>query len=92
MLEVTSLNDWHIPILMYLKNEELLEDQAETQKTHLKVAKYVIIYGKLYIRLPMEPYLHCLDFEEDDYVMRDIYNRVCGNYSRGSTSPRRHYR
>ena len=35
--------------------------------------------GKLYWRSYAMPYLRCLRLDEADYVMREIYEGVCGN-------------
>ena len=28
------------------------------------------------------PYLRCLSHEEADYIMREVYEGICGNHSR----------
>ena len=41
----------------------------------------MIIKDVLYKRGLSRPYLRCLNYEEADYVMREIHEGICGNHS-----------
>ena len=69
------------PIVIYLKDERLLDDKDETRKLRIKVAKHVLIDKVLYKRGFFQPYLRCLALDESNYVLREVHEGACGNYS-----------
>ena len=76
------------PIVIYLKDERLLDDKDETRKLRIKVAKHVLIDKVLYKRGFFQPYLRCLALDESNYVLREVHEGACGNHLIGkSTSP-----
>ena len=46
------------------------------------MVKFVLMDEVLYKRGFSQPYLRCLTPDESHYVMRDIHEGSCGNYSR----------
>ena len=68
------------PIVRYLKEGWLLEDKAEVRKIQIRAACFVIIDDMLYRRGYSLPYLRCTSSEEVDYMLREIYEGICGNH------------
>ena len=59
ILEVQQIGgeeNWMTPIVLYLKDERLLEDKDEAKKLRIRAAKYVIIDEVLYKRGFSQPY------------------------------------
>nr|GEV30360.1 reverse transcriptase domain-containing protein [Tanacetum cinerariifolium] len=48
---------WMTPIIEYLRDETLLENQKEASKLHIKAKKYELLEGILYRRLFLKPWL-----------------------------------
>ena len=69
------------PIIVYLKDERLLEDKYEARKLRIKAAKYVLIDEVLYKRGFSQPYLRCLALDESNYVLKEVHEGACGNHS-----------
>ena len=80
--EIGSENDWMTLITSYLKDGVLLDGKQAARKLKVQAARFVLIKGVLYKRGFSRPYLRCLILEKADYVMREVYEGVCGNYSR----------
>ena len=70
------------PILIYLKNGRLSEDENEARRLRIKVTKYVLIDEVLYKMGFSQPYLRCLVSDESNYVLREVHEEACGNHSR----------
>ena len=86
--QIDERENWMTPIVIYLKDERLLDDKDETRKLRIKVAKYVLIDKVVYKRGFFQPYLRCLALDESNYVLREVHERACGNHLIGkSTSP-----
>ncbi|XP_075636756.1 uncharacterized protein LOC142608994 [Castanea sativa] len=79
--EVIFENNWTTPITSYLKESMLLDSKEAIRKLKVQAAQFVLIKGILYKRGFSRPYLRCLNFEEADYVMREVHEGVCGNHS-----------
>ena len=69
------------PIMAYPRDGRLLEERDEARKLRIRVAKYVFIDEVLYKRGFSQPYLRCLAPHESNYVLREVHEGVCGNYS-----------
>ena len=69
------------PILIYLKDGRLSEDENEARRLRIKAAKYVLINVVLYKRGFSQPYLRCLAPDELNYVLREVHKGSCGNHS-----------
>ncbi|VVA35147.1 PREDICTED: rve domain-containing, partial [Prunus dulcis] len=76
---------WMSHIYLYLTNGTLPEDKAQARKLRYRSARYTVINNVLYKRGYTTPYLKCLTAEQDDYILREIHNGVCGDHS-GSRS------
>ena len=69
-------------IIQYLRDSLLLEDKTKVRLLKLKV---VGIYEKLYRRGFSTPLLKCVDLEEENYILWEIHEGVCGNHARGQS-------
>lgn len=72
-------------IVSYLGYGKLLDDKLNIERLRYKSASYIILQGVHYKRGFTTPYLMFLDYEEADYMMREIHEGICGNHSGGRT-------
>jgi len=77
------------PIVRYLKEGWLPEDKIEARKIQIRAACFIIIDDVLYRRGYSLPYLRCANSEEADYVLRNIYEGICGNHARARSLARK---
>ena len=61
------------------------DGKEAVRKLKVQAARFILIKDVLYKRGFSRPFLRCLGMEEVDYVMREIYEGICGNHS-GSRS------
>ena len=69
-------------IISYLKDGRLPEEKDEAWKLRVRSARYVLMEKVLYKRGFSQPYLRCLAPDEANYVLREVHEGVCDNYSR----------
>ena len=81
MQEVDSENNWTTPLVSYLKNGVLSARKKVTRKLKVQATRFVLIKDVLYKRGFSYPYLRCLGPEEADYIIREVHEGICGNYS-----------
>ena len=79
--EIGSESNWTTTIASYLKDGVLLDKKEAARKLKVRAARFVLIKDVLYKRGFSRPYLRCLGNEEADYVMREVHEGICGNYS-----------
>ena len=70
------------PIVQYLTHGELPPSRVEARKVLLKSQKYVLTHGVLYRKSYLQPWLKCVTLEERSYVLRELYEGICGNHVR----------
>ena len=70
------------PIISYLKDGKLPEGKDKARKLRVRSARYVLMNKVLYKKGFLQPYLRCLAPDEDNYVLREVHEGTCGNYSR----------
>ncbi|XP_074574071.1 uncharacterized protein LOC141830566 [Curcuma longa] len=68
--------DWRTPILAFLKQEVLPDDQEQARMVKRRAARFVLIGDTLYKRAFSRPLLKCLGSDEADYVLREIHRDV----------------
>ena len=83
--EIGSENNWTTPLVSYLKNGILPDGKEAMRKLKVQAARFVLIKDVLYKRGFSRPYLRCLGIEKVGYIMREVYEGICGNHS-GSRS------
>ena len=81
-MPVDNSPSWVDPIFEYLTKRKILENKSEARRIKYQANRYTVMNGKLYRRGYAMPYLRCLQPNEADYVLREIHEGVCGNYSR----------
>ena len=77
MEQIQGEENWIAPIVAYLKEGRLLE----ARRLRIRSARYVLIDEVLYKRGFSQPYLRCLAPDEANYILREVYERACGNHS-----------
>ena len=83
--EIGSESNWTTPLVSYLKNDTLPNSKEAARKLKVQAAQFVLIKDILYKRGFSCLFLRCLSLEEADYVIREVYEGICGNHS-GSRS------
>ena len=71
---------WMDPILDYLIEGLLPNDQKEASKLRSRSTRFTIHRGALYKRGFFTPILKCIAKEEADYVPREVHEGICGNH------------
>ena len=71
---------WMDPIWDYLIEGLLPNDPKEASKLRSRSAKFTIHRGTLYKRGFLTPILKCIAREDDNYVMREVHEGICGNH------------
>ena len=67
--------NWMDPIFNYLNIGALSEDKLAACKVTRQAPHYVLYDGKLYKRSFTLPLLKCLPPSEEDYALKEVYNR-----------------
>ena len=83
--KIGSESNWTTTIASYLKDGVLPDEKEAARNLKVRTVRFVLIKDVLYKRGFSRPYLRCLDNEEEDYVMREVHEGICGNHS-GSRS------
>ncbi|XP_074377376.1 uncharacterized protein LOC141718902 [Apium graveolens] len=71
---------WMTPILAYIKEGSLPDEKNEARRIRYKAARYVIYDGVLYRRGFSVPLLKCIEGDECNYILREVYEGICGNH------------
>ncbi|XP_022848720.1 uncharacterized protein LOC111371032 [Olea europaea var. sylvestris] len=74
---------WMQPILAYLKDQVHPANKHEAYKLRRRLAHFLFIDDVLYKRSFSSPLLRCMGGEEATYILREVYEGVCGNHSGG---------
>ena len=79
---VTSEPSWMDPIWDYLIGGLLPSDPKEATKLRTRSTRFTIHKGRLYKRGFFAPILKCIEERDDDYVLKEVHEGVCGNHIR----------
>ena len=79
--EVNSEKNWTTPLIAYLRSSILPDKKDAGRKLKVQASRFVLIRDVLYKRGFSRPYLRCLSHDELDYMMREVYEGICGNHS-----------
>ena len=63
-----------------MKNGVLPDGKGAARKLKVHAVRFVLIKNVLYKKSFSCPYLRCLGTEEADYVIRRVYEGICGNH------------
>lgn len=79
-LITNSEDGWQASIVSYLHDGVKLTSKEEARKLRYRTSHYVLIDNTLYRWGHSLPLLRCLNYEEADYVLRDIHEGICSNH------------
>ena len=85
VLQIQNEGNWMTPIISYLKDGSLPKGKDEARRLRVRSARYVLLNDVLYKRGFSQPYLRCLSPDEANYVLREVHEGACGNYSRAKS-------
>lgn len=68
------------PYVQYLEKGILPEDKEKAKYLENKAARFFLQDRQLYRRTFSAPTLKCIDPEEADYCLREVYEGICGDY------------
>ena len=71
---------WMDPIWDYLVEGTLPSDPKEASKLRARSARFTVHRGTLYKRGFFRPILKCVWKEDANYILREIYEGICGNH------------
>ena len=80
--EVNFESNWATPLISYLKTGILPDENDVARKIKVQASRFMLIKDVLYKRGFSRPYLRCLCQKEEDYIMREVHEGICGNHSR----------
>ncbi|XP_022869393.1 uncharacterized protein LOC111388815 [Olea europaea var. sylvestris] len=75
---------WMQPIVAYLNDQSLLASKIQAKKLRRRAAHFILQDDMIYKRGFASPLLRCVGGEETIYILREIYEGVCGNHSGGT--------
>ncbi|GKU87474.1 hypothetical protein SLEP1_g1867 [Rubroshorea leprosula] len=84
-----SAPSWTTPLISYLQNGVLPEDQCVAKLVRRRAAHFTLIDNQLYKRAASMPLLRCLTPYEAEYAVREIHEGVCGTHVGGKTLARK---
>ena len=78
---ITINTTWMSPITRYLSEGTLLANRTKAHKLRIRASHFRLLGGILYKMGFSRPHLRCLSPEEASYVIREVYEGICGNHS-----------
>ena len=79
--EIDVEENWTAPLKAYLQSGILPNRKDATRRLKVRASRFMLIKDVLYKRGFSRPYLRCLSQNEADYVMKEVHEGICGNYS-----------
>ncbi|XP_076937411.1 uncharacterized protein LOC143605035 [Bidens hawaiensis] len=73
----TGVESWMTPIMAYLSSGILPEEKAAARKIKHKALNYQVQDGVLYRRSFLGSLLRCVDAEDTNYLIREVYKGIC---------------
>jgi hypothetical protein len=80
---VVEASNWRHPLIRYLQDETLPEEQEEAARIKRIAAHYAMIGDKLYKRGFAAPMLPCVGELESQRILREIHDGSCGSHVGG---------
>ncbi|RDY14054.1 Tf2-9, partial [Mucuna pruriens] len=68
------------PLVQYLEDGRVPEDGQEARRMMKEATKYTLVGQQLYRRGFAFPLLKCLEGDKVEYVMKEIYEGICGTH------------
>ncbi|KAI3446917.1 hypothetical protein Pfo_003582 [Paulownia fortunei] len=75
--------DWHQPLVNYLKYEKLSNDPRPRVDIRCRAARFIYYNGRLYRRSFDEVFLRCLGDDEAIQAMEEAHSGICGAHQLG---------
>ena len=72
-------------IVVYLKEDKLLEDREQAQRVRYYTEHYKLLNDKLYKKGVSTSLLRCLSNKEAEKFLSEIHDGVCGNHAGGQS-------
>ena len=77
---------WLTLIMHYLSSGEFSDNRVEAHKIEVQAARFSLVNRKLYKRSLEGLHLKCLTPEQEQYVLVELHEGICGNHPGGRTS------
>ncbi|XP_074373571.1 uncharacterized protein LOC141713906 [Apium graveolens] len=81
--EISSIADWHQPLLEYILQNKLPQDKNKARSISYKVKNYCVLENKLYRRGLVDPLLLCIGPEDSRLSMVEVHTGICGDHLGG---------
>lgn len=81
VMRIEQKCSWIDLIISYIQDGVLPADKFRARKIRAEESRYIIIDEVLYRRGYTLSFLRCLDADDADYVLREMHEGVCRNYS-----------
>ena len=82
--EVRVGPSWMDPIMRFLKDDVLPEENSEAEKIRRKAPRFWLFEDhKLYKRLYSGPYLLCVHPETSELLLEELHEGICGSHTGG---------
>ncbi|XP_076930872.1 uncharacterized protein LOC143595834 [Bidens hawaiensis] len=78
---------WTNPIIRYLQEGIILEGKQEARRLRIKAMQYEMINGALYRKSYLGPSLKCINYEEAEYIIREIHEGIRGMHMEAKWLP-----
>lgn len=80
MLQADYHGIWIDEIVNLLKHGILLQDKQVAKKMRIKAAIYALFNKFLYMRSLSQQWPKCVSKDDKDYILHEIYMRICCNH------------
>ncbi|GKV18335.1 hypothetical protein SLEP1_g28734 [Rubroshorea leprosula] len=84
-----STPSWTTSLINYLQSGELPEDESAAKLIKHRAAHFTMLDNQLYKQPASMPLLCCLTLYEDEYVVKEVHEGVCGTHIDGKTLARK---
>ena len=75
---------WMDPIVLFLKEDILLEEKSEADKVQRKAPRFWLSDDQnLYKRSFSGPYLLCIHLEASELLLEELHEGICGSHTGG---------
>ena len=86
---VESVPSWMDPIWDYINDGTLPDYPKEAAKIRVRSSRFTNYKGSLYKRGFFTSFLKCIAGEDTEYVLREVYEGICGNHIGARTLARK---
>ena len=77
-MSTQEMAEWMRPIVQYLEHGTLPEDKLKARKLKIKATHYSMYNIELYRRSLSYRWSKCVSPKEDNYVLKEIHEGICG--------------